>query len=343
MHSFLFSFDKFVRTFSGRIARPFRPGSFEASFEVSFKAGLHAPLVSHAEFSEIAARMAAARAANRSGVLVQHRHPGESRSVHFGAGLDFEEPRRYQPGDDVRHMDWRITARTGHPHVKVYREEHQPGLHLMIDRGAGMRFGTHRRLKVAQAVRVAAFFAFGAAPENAPIGATFWEPEELALLAGAGERGATHLLGLANRPCPPLDTISASKQRSFAQVLSRLAESLPRGTRIVLLSDFAQLDDGCSAALARLAAHHKVIAVQILDAAEVVLPNVGMARFEDCGRTTASWIDTASQAVRTGYRHRAQQQHARQESTLRKAGVQFFRIMADADGFELIHWIAGHG
>lgn len=335
MNSVVSPFNRWIKAAAALIARP---GAVAPS-----ETGLQAPLVSHAELSAIAARVAAVRSAARSGAPVEHRHPGESRSVHLGSGLDFEEPRRYQQGDDLRHMDWRITARTGHRHVKVYREEHQPGLHLVIDRGASMRFGTRRRLKVAQAVRVGAFFAYGAASENAPMSATLWEAEEMTLFAGAGEQGAMHLLGLANQPCPPVEAGAASRQRPFTEVMGRLAESLPRGSRIVLLSDFAQLEDGWTPALARLAARHKLTAVQILDATETELPDVGLAAFEGCGSRTTSWIDTASKAVRTGYRQRARQQHEWQEAALTKAGVRFFRLLADADGFELIHWIAGHG
>jgi uncharacterized protein (DUF58 family) len=107
---------------------------------------------------------------------VHDHHAGDWASRWLGRGLDFEESRLYSAGDDIRDMDWRTTARTGRAHLKIYREERQPLVHLVVDRGATMRFGTRRRLKVAQAARVAAVLAFATADRNGVIGATCGMP-----------------------------------------------------------------------------------------------------------------------------------------------------------------------
>ena len=113
------------------------------------------PLLTPEEIVALIEQADALRHTRAHGREVFLRHPGDARSAHFGQGLDFEEVRAYQAGDDIRNMDWRTTARTGEPYLKVFREEHHPALHIVVDRGAGMRFGTTRQLKAAQAARVA--------------------------------------------------------------------------------------------------------------------------------------------------------------------------------------------
>lgn len=296
--------------------------------------------------SEIAAIMRQAQHVHRlaaSGRDVRQRHAGDLRSVFFGPGLDYEEARPYQRGDDVRAMDWRITARTGKPHVKTYREERQPLLHIVIDRHAGMRFGTRRQLKVSQAVRIGALFAFGAALSHASIGGTLWQPDALSLRSRNGFDGALDLVAAANAPCPPLEAAARGGEDSFAALLRRLEALLPRGSRVVLISDFAALEQADLPLLSNLAAQHDVLAVQVYDAAETALPDVGLARFRDVAAGRTRWVDTGKRTVRAEYADSAEARRQAQAQGLRRAGVPLLRCATDGDPLALLLEAAVHG
>ncbi len=227
-------------------------------------ADTHAPLLDAEELAQLMHRIQAQQATPYFRES-QHRHAGDFRSVYLGSGLDFEEARPYQPGDDVRGMDWRTTARTARPHIKIYREEHQPALHVVIDRGPSMRFGTRTRLKVTQAARIAATLGFGAARANTCIGGTLWQPGAMTLPCRNGTAGAMQLAQAAIAPCPPLtDPVAAAMPPLYA-LLDRLDGQLPRGSKVVLISDFHALSEADMPALLRLASRHQVQAVQVLD------------------------------------------------------------------------------
>lgn len=257
------------------------------------------------------------------------RYAGDLRSVHLGSGLDFEEARPYQPGDDVRGMDWRSTARTNKPYVKVYREEHQPALHLLIDRGASMRFGTRGRLKVTQAARIVALLALQAAASQTCIGATLWQAKLRSVPCRQGEIGALQVIEAAIAACPPSD--DGSDAPMLAPVLSQLDAELPRGSRLVLISDFSRLQTADSAALLRLANRHQVHAIQVLDASEINLPNVGLMCFQDAASGVLRRLDTGSQRLRTAFSKAAAVRHAAQQTVFRAAGISLSLCLANTD------------
>ena len=161
-----------------------------ASLSVRVSDAVHLPLLSDAELAQLIQRVQAMNLVHDQSRDVHYRHAGDDRSVYLGRGLDFEEVRPYQRGDEVRDMDLRTTARTGKPYLKIYREEHQPALHIVVDRGASMRFGTRTQLKAALAARLAAIFAFSAMHSNTCIGGTVWQPGGFILPCRNGEEGA---------------------------------------------------------------------------------------------------------------------------------------------------------
>jgi uncharacterized protein (DUF58 family) len=196
----------------------------------------HAPLLDSDELAQLVRRIRIQQGLPYSRESY-HRQAGDFRSAYLGSGLDFEEARPYQSGDDVRGMDWRTTARTTKPHIKVYRETHQPVLHVVIDRGPSMRFGTRTRLKVTQAARVAAILGLGAARANTCIGATIWQPDTVTLTCRNGAVGAQQLIQAVIAPCPPLIDPGAAMM-PLPVLLDRLDRQLPRGSNVVLISDF---------------------------------------------------------------------------------------------------------
>ncbi|MES2364502.1 MAG: DUF58 domain-containing protein [Pseudomonadota bacterium] len=264
-----------------------------------------------------------------------HRQTGEFRSAYLGSGLDFEEARPYQSGDDVRGMDWRTTARTAKPHIKVYREEHQPALHVVIDRGPRMRFGTHTRLKVTQAARIAIALAFGAAKANTCIGATLWQADAETLPCRNGVVGAQQLVQAVIASCPPL-AYPVTAMPPLRDLLDRLDRQLTRGSSVVLISDFHALGEADMPALLRLASRHQVQAIQVLDVTEQVLPNIGLVAFQDAEDSTHCWVDTGKRAVRTTYQQQASNSYVAQQALFRRIGVQLHSLLADADPFSLL-------
>lgn len=265
-----------------------------------------------------------------------HRQAGDLRSAYLGSGLDFEESRIYQPGDDVHDMDWRTTARTHKPHIKIYRQEHQPALHIVIDRGPSMRYGTRNRLKVTQAARIATLLGFAAASGNTCIGGSLWQPDSCTLPCRNGETGAMQLIQAAITPCPPFDPEQSHAMQPFADLLTQLDAILPRGSRVVLISDFHHLNNTDAAIVLRLASHHQLQAIQVLDPTETALPNVGLMRFQDAGSALSRWVDTGSLAVRSHYQQLAERQHHELITLFRRSGVHLQQCFTDADPFRLL-------
>ena len=292
-------------------------------------ASVRAPLIAAADIAGLASQ--ASLLATLPVREVHDHHAGDWASRWLGRGLDFEESRLYSPGDDIRDMDWRTTARTGRAHLKIYREERQPLAHLVVDRGATMRFGTRRRIKVAQAARVAAVLAFATVGHNGVIGATLWDAQDESLSTRHGRLAALALIEQAAAPCPPLSDPAPTDSLHYADRLAALEASLPRGARLVLISDFAWLSDPHETQLARLAAWFDVWAIQIIDAAERALPEMGTACFHDMASGQRVWLDTAQDSVRGAVRTAFADRLAAQAARLARAGVRHQQMDSDAD------------
>ncbi len=306
-----------------------QPGSTEAV--------VHAPLIAAADMAGLAAQ--ASLLATQPMREVHDHHAGDWASRWLGRGLDFEESRLYSAGDDIRDMDWRTTARTGRPHLKIYREERQPTVHLVIDRGATMRFGTRRRLKVGQAARVAAVLAFATAGRNGVIGATLWDAQDQELPPRHGRLAALALIEQAAAPCPPLTDPASTESLHHADRLAALETSLPRGAQLMLISDFGWLTAEHESQLARLAARFEVRAIQIIDAAERALPDLGLVRFHDMASGQGAWLDTAQAAVRDACRSAWTQRLDAQAARFARAGVRHQWVGCETDDLvvPLIH------
>jgi uncharacterized protein (DUF58 family) len=304
--------------FARFLARPAWPVGFN-----------HAPLIAPAEIAGLAGQASLlARLPVRE---VHDHHAGDWASRWLGRGLDFEESRLYSAGDDIRDMDWRTTARTGRPYLKIYREERQPTVHLVLDRGATMRFGTRKRLKVTQAARVATVLAFAASAQNGVIGATLWDIEDTTLPARHGRIAALGLIERAAAPCPPLADPAETDPLRQADRLAMLEANLPRGARLVLISDFTWLISEHASALANLAARFDVWAIRIVDAAERALPDMGLVRFHDMASRQDVWLDTAQAAVRNACQAAFSRRLDAQAASLARAGVQYLQVDGQAD------------
>lgn len=289
----------------------------------------YAPLLSETEITELIERVTDLQSSQRD---VHRRHAGNFRSAYLGRGLDFEESRPYQRGDDLRDMDWRTTARSNKPYLKIYREEHQPGLHIILDRSPGMRFGTVNQLKVTQGARLSILLAFAAAKRGAAISATMLEPDGLNLPATNGEAGALQVLNAAITACPPI-TLPVVPLRA---TLAALDDKLPRSTHFVIISDFNAVTQSDADFLQQLAARHQLLFMQILDPVEKSLPNIGYACFWDNKAGSARWINTADEMVRKQFREKTDIFFAAQQKMLQRIDAAHFVCFSNDDAFDFL-------
>lgn len=299
------------------------------------QASTDAPLLAPEEIVLLIEQADALRKSRAHGREVLLRHPGDARSAHLGRGLDFEEVRAYQAGDDIRAMDWRTTARTGEPYMKVYREEHHPALHIVVDRGARMRFGTQRQLKAAQAARVAILAAVLESSAHACVGGTIMNDTTTTLPCFAKQDGILQLAQASAAPCPPLPHQAENEHAQWLDALRRIAATLPSGSRLLLVSDFHWLLPEDTPLLAHLALRHDLAAIHISDPVEHELPALGRMQFYDLTQQRLRWIDTGNRKVRAHFSLAAAQQQKSIANVLAQLDIDYFPLSTSAQAMDL--------
>lgn len=254
------------------------------------------PLLNNDEILELLLRVKKSKVSPLQRHDISFRKIGDVRSTFRGHGMDYEESRQYQPGDDPRYMNWQLSARSGQYYMKVFREERQPGVFILIDRRRPMRFGTKQRLKVTQAVRAAAIAAFAAQENNLSIGGVILDDELEWFKENQNKQSVFDFLHQAARPASPVSENKSTKAQepSIVDVIQTLNEVLTTGSTVYLISDFHDINDNCQPALLQLSSSHQVYAVQIYDPAEVVLTKAGTLELKNMGLTSTTQIDTNS-------------------------------------------------
>jgi uncharacterized protein (DUF58 family) len=202
-----------------------------------------------------------------------------------------------------------------------------------------MRFGTRRHLKAAQAARIAALAAFAASERNVAVGATLWDVNDLTLPPRHGRSGIVELVQAVAAPCPPLPPEAAEAVHETDR-LQRLAEDLPRGAKLLLISDFVWLTHVHEMSLAHLAELTDLMAVRISDPAERELPDVGLARFQDMTTSGIYWLDTGMAAARSVHAAEFARRRAQIDAIFSRAGVRCLDIGSEAD--DLVLPLQGH-
>jgi uncharacterized protein (DUF58 family) len=252
---------------------------------------------------------------------------GATTSRRRGRGVDFRESRIYQAGDEIRHMDWRLTARSGRPHTKLFEEEREQGLLLALDLNPGMRFGTRVRFKNVQAARAGALLAWMASAAGDRVGALgFGGGVDGEVKPAAGRRGVLRVL----RAMRDWDAAAdPALQEPLSRALQRVRRLLRPGMRLVLLSDGFSADDAAALALPRLAARHEITFVLLRDALEVEPPPPGRyaLRLGDARRV----LDFADTAVRTAWSERFAASRANALALCARLGIRVVELDAHAD------------
>lgn len=296
------------------------------------------PLLSTTELEQLQWRILERRRLPRHAVAAPF--AGQQTSVFRGRGMELEEVRAYQPGDDVRRMDWRATARTGRPVVKVFREERSRGLFLLVDRGPAMRFGTRGELKAARAARVAAILAFSALAGHDSVAGIVMENQERFFSPARRLEGVLPLLRAACAPLP--ESSPAVAAETLLEQIDRAAE---RGSLICLVSDFAQWRGEHLPLLLNLTAHHDVLALRIVDPGEEELPEAGKLRIVSPATGRMCVIDTADEQLRARYASAMADRSAALERLFRRAGIALHQIYTHRDvlhEMESLELLAGY-
>ena len=228
--------------------------------------------------------------------------------------MEFAEVREYQPGDEVRSIDWNVSARMGRPFVKRYVEERELTIMLAIDLSGSSRFGTRARFKHDLAIELSGVLALAATRNNDRVGMMlFTDRVEHALPARKGRKHALRLIRdlIATNP--------VGRGTSFEASVDRLMRLLPHRSVIFLCSDF--VSDDLEKPLARLAQRHDVIAVTLEDPAERTLPDIGAARFEDPETGARIEVDTSNPQVRASFAQKVAEADQARRSLFGRLGL----------------------
>ncbi|MDH5430104.1 MAG: DUF58 domain-containing protein [Nitrospirota bacterium] len=258
---------------------------------------------------------------------------GGERSPFKGRGIDFEESRRYQSGDDVRLMDWRVTARTNEPHLKVFREERERPVFMVVDDRQTMHFGTKVAFKSVVAAQAAALLGWASHARGDRVGGVvFAEADHVELRPKGGRSGILQLLNvLANRSGPSLtqNPEPGSSATSFRLALNRVLKAARPGSLIFLFSDFREWDQQAKTALRRLGAHHEVVALFIYDQVEQVAPPPGSYPITD-GQAQGA-LQTHSSQVVAAYSKAFQARYEEVRGLCRSRGIGFVPLVTHED------------
>ena len=232
---------------------------------------------------------------------------GEYHSAFKGRGMAFSEVREYQYGDDVRSIDWNVTARLNHPYVKVFEEERELTVMLLVDVSGSNRFGTHHQFKEELVAEVAATL-------NDKVGVILFSDRIEKFIPP--KKGSSHILRIIRELITYKPT---SNGTDLAEALRYFTNVIKKRCTAFLLSDF--YDDNYTDAIKIASGKHDLVAIRIADEKETRLPDLGLAKFYDPETDETIWIDTADKAIRDEFASRYANHVTKVEEVLKKYGI----------------------
>ncbi len=256
--------------------------------------------------------------------LSQQMFSGEYHSAFKGRGMAFSEVREYQYGDDVRNIDWNVTARLAHPYVKVFEEERELTVMLLVDVSGSNRFGTHSQFKEELAAEVAATLAFSAIANNDKVGVLLFSDRIEKFIPP--KKGRSHILRIIRE----LITFRPeSNGTDISLALGYFQNVIKRRCTAFLLTDF--YDDNYSDALKLAARKHDLVALRLVDRREERMEDLGLVKFYDPESTETLWVDTGDAALRRKVDERVIRHVRKVEDTLRRYGVDMTTLYTGED------------
>ena len=244
---------------------------------------------------------------------------GEYHSAFKGRGMVFSEVREYMPGDDIRTIDWNVTARFNHPFVKVFEEERELTVMLLADVSASESFGTSVQDKRDMLTEISAVLAFSAIQNNDKIGLILFSDRVEKFIPP--KKGRQHILRIIREL---LDFEPDHPGTDIGEALRFLTNAIKKKSTVFVLSDF--MDEKFSESIKIANRKHDLVGIHIYDRHETEIPDLGIITVMDSETGKTRWLDTSSEAVRKGYRKNALKRHGKIKDTFRKAGVDFTSI-----------------
>jgi uncharacterized protein (DUF58 family) len=240
---------------------------------------------------------------------------GQYHSAFRGRGMSFSEVREYRMGDDVRDIDWNVTARSGKPHIKIYEEERELTMMLLVDVSGSSFFGTTSQTKKGLQAEIAAVLAFSASQTGDKVGCMLFSDRVEKFIPP--KKGRSHVLMIIRQL---LEFEPESRRTSLSEPLRYLTNVLPKRSTAFVLSDFlfpGTDEQPLRDALKIATGKHDIVAVRIGDRREEEMPDVGVAEFEDAETGRKLWVDTSSKTVRREYRAGREERIAAVDSMLK--------------------------
>lgn len=250
---------------------------------------------------------------------------GQYHSAFKGRGMAFSEVREYQFGDDVRDIDWNVTARFHRPFVKVFEEERELTVMLMIDVSGSLDFGTRSQMKREMVTEMAATLAFSAIQNNDKIGVIFFSDRIEKYIPP--KKGRKHVLYIIREV---LDFQPESKKTDISQAFEFLGQVMKRKCTAFVMSDFYDRKSFMKP-LQVCRSKHDLMAIQVYDPIMKSLPDVGILRVRDAETGHEMYIDTSSKALRTAHSKYWQERSADLKQTFAKSSVDFVSVATDGD------------
>jgi len=249
---------------------------------------------------------------------------GEYHSAFKGRGMAFSEVREYQFGDDIRSIDWNVTARFNHPYVKIFEEERELTVMLLIDISGSKEFGTAHQLKRDQITEIAAILSFSAIQNNDKIGVLFFTDKVEKFISP--KKGRSHILRIIREL---LYFKPENKGTNISEALRYLTNAIKKRCTAFIISDF--IDTGFEDAIKIANNKHDVAALRVYDQREAEMPDIGFVKMKDAETSKYLWVDTSDKATRVAYSQWWLENRKKLDDIFNKAGVDKVAIRTDED------------
>ena len=249
---------------------------------------------------------------------------GEYHSAFKGKGMAFSEVREYQFGDDIRNIDWNVTARFNHPYIKIFEEERELTVVLLIDVSGSKEFGSQQQLKQDFVTEISAVLSFSAIQNNDKIGVVFFSDKIEKFIPPL--KGKKHILRIIREL---IDFKPDNNLTNISEPLRFLTNAIKKKCTAFIISDF--IDTGFESAFKIANNKHDIVAVKIYDKREAELPSMGFVKVRDAETNQMKWIDTSSKTVRNNYAEWWRTNDQQLKDILKRAGVDMVSIRTDQD------------
>lgn len=250
---------------------------------------------------------------------------GSYKTAFKGHGMSFAEVREYQYGDDVRDIDWNVTARQNKPHIKIFEEEREMTVMLLIDVSGSREFGTTTQTKQDQIIQIAATIAMSGISNNDKIGVVFFSDRIERYIPP--QKGKKHVLAIISEM---LQFEPQQRGTDLKRVIEYVSNAQKKRCTAFLISDFCDTGN-YQQALTIANSKHDMVAIQVYDPRDRELPNVGLMKVRDAETGQERWVDTSSRAVREAYAQWWQQRQQQMQDALLHSHVDSVQVTTDED------------